>query len=463
MPDLETRMPELLHRAAMGALPDDRFERRVLRRARRRRVLNASVTGLAAIALIAGAFVGTRELVLSTRVTLGHETPSPPPGAVTTPLTAVWPETTAEGLATAQARADAGELPWRLDPEQTAAAFATEILGWDPADVRTVETGRPRIGTAFVTISNLGLGPGASAATPTAPETMVTLRQLGDTGDGGVWTVTQADSNRIDLQELPEAAPAGSRLEVAAAFRDTQVEWFVTLGLLVVDPSGPPSAYMSTGVTERIVEDIQIPFDAAATISVVVMLVDPEGTTVAADIMPITIEASSSPIPTDTSGATGTSGGTGPGEEVSEEIPSAVLATRDAIAIAAETRDYDALKALIDPDRFSYNFDVGTDPVPEWRRDPSILDTLVAILQMPPMGHTITDPLLDGAGPTYMWPALIASDLTNLTVEERAMLEALGITRRDIQSMLEAFGGYTGPRTGIAEDGTWLFYTIGGD
>ncbi len=460
MPDLETRLPELLRRAAMGAPPDDRFKRRVLRRARGRRVLNATGTGLLGIALVAGAFLGARELALSNGATPADESPSPGPAVTATPLQALWPETTAEDLAAAQEQADAGELSWRLDPVRTAAAFATEILGWDPADVQAEETGLPRTGSAFVTVSNLGLGPGADSSTPAAPQTLVTLQQLGDAGRGGVWSVTRADSDRIDLRELPEAEPAGSRLEVAATFRDVQVEWFVTLGILVLEESGGPSSYTSRDVTGRIVEHLAIPFDAAGTIGVVVMLVDPEGTTVAADIVPITIEAPSSPAPTGPSGAgPEPTGSGGPGQELPEEIPSAMLATRDAIAIAAATRDFDALEALIDPDRFSYNFADGSNPVPVWRNDPGVLDTLGPILQMP---FTTTESTPD-VGTIYVWPSLVDEDLTNLTPDERAMLEMLGITDADIQTMLDAFGGYVGPRTGIAEDGTWLFFTVGGD
>jgi hypothetical protein len=456
MPDLGTRISELLRDAAHVARPDDRLQRQVLRRALRRRILNASGMGLLAIALVAGAFLGAGELGRPDRTVPADESPSP--GTVAgRALEAIWPETTSDALAEAQARADGGELAWRLDPEQTASAFATEVLGWDPADVRAVETGRPRIGTAFVTISNLGLGPGADSTTPVAPETVVTLQQRGDEGAGGVWSVTRVDSDRIELQRLPEAVPTGGPLEIAATFGEVNAEWFATFGILVVGPSGPRSVYTSRNVTERFVETIHIPFDAVGTIGVVVALVDPEGTTTAADIVPVAVEPNVPDAPTRTTGSGR------PTDAPAAQIPSAVLATRDAIAIAAETRDYEALEALIDPDRFHYNFRVGGHPVPGWRKDPAVLDTLLAILQMPPMAHTITDPLLDGAGVTYMWPALIAADLTDPTAEERAMLETLGITERDVRQMLDAFGGYVGPRTGIAEDGTWLFYASGRD
>lgn len=63
----------------------------------------------------------------------------------------------------------------------------------------------------------------------------------------------------------------------------------------------------------------------------------------------------------------------------------------------------------------------------------------------------------------HVGPVLSGSDQANPTQNEQEMLDALDISERDIRDMLEAFGGYVGPRTGIAEDGTCLFYTIGGD
>ncbi len=142
-----------------------------------------------------------------------------------------------------------------------------------------------------------------------------------------------------------------------------------------------------------------------------------------------------------------------------EPLPIPVLQTRDAILAAIEAGDLDAVERLTDPDRFSYNFGDGSNPVPEWRRDPAPLEPLPKILRMPfatrqgtPEVETI-----------YLWPALTEADLAEPDANERAMLQELGISEREVQRMLEALGGYVDPRTGIAQDGTWLFYTTGGD
>lgn len=156
-----------------------------------------------------------------------------------------------------------------------------------------------------------------------------------------------------------------------------------------------------------------------------------------------------------TPSAEGTPGPTG----AEASLPAPVLRTRDAIIAAIEAGDLGALEAFTDPDRFSYNFDDGSNPVPEWRRDPSVLEPLAAILRMPFATREGTPDV----GTIYVWPALTEADLAHPSEEERAMLEQLGISERELARMLEAFGAYVGPRTGIAQDGTWLFYTLGGD
>ncbi len=157
-------------------------------------------------------------------------------------------------------------------------------------------------------------------------------------------------------------------------------------------------------------------------------------------------------------------GGTSPSPAVqsptsTEPLPTPVLQTREAILAAIEAGDLDALEGLIDPDRFSYNFGDGSNPVPEWRRDPAPLEALAEILRMPFATRQGTPEV----GTIYLWPALTEADLADLDADERAMLQELGISEPEVRRMLEAFGGYVGPRTGIAQDGTWLFYTTGGD
>ena len=476
MPDLETRLPDLLRHAAGGPQPEPSFDRRVLRRARRRRVVNASMAGLAALALVAGTVLGAREVVRSNGTISLDESPTPGPGVVTTPLDAVWPETTAEALGATQARADAGEVAWRLDPVQTAAAFATDVLGWDATDVLAEETGRPRSGTAFVSISNLGVGPAEGASTPAPPETVLTLQRLGETGEAGVWSVTLADTRHILIVMFNE--PAGQLFPVGS-LTDIPEEWqlgiwpiveghLVVEGIITEGTGGRVQLDGSSFSAPLHVPRSLVP-EGTTIIGILLGLWDPEGTIVAAEAFPYDVTTlgweSTGATGATGSGATGSTGSglTGATGPVAE-VPTSVLATRDAIAVAAETRDFDGLETLIDPDHFSYNFDDGSNPIPEWRKDSAVLDTLATILQMPFTTNREAYPdVAEGSQTVYIWPSLMGSDLTDLSAEERDMLDTLGITERGVQDMLDAFGGYVGPRTGIAQDGTWVFYTIGGD
>jgi hypothetical protein len=139
-------------------------------------------------------------------------------------------------------------------------------------------------------------------------------------------------------------------------------------------------------------------------------------------------------------------------------VPDAVEATRTAIIAAIEARDLEALAPLIDPNTFVYNFDDGSDPLPLWREDPSVLDVVPALLRMPFVVKEI-----EGYGTFYVWPYLVDADLTELTARERADLAALGIDEAELAQMLEHFGGYAGPRTAIDADGLWRNFVVGGD
>ncbi len=473
MPDLESRMPDLLRRAAGEPQRDPELERRVIRRARRRRVVNASVASVAAVALVGALAVGVNAFVRADHTTPGDQSPTktPPTGIVTHDQrlpNAIWPELTEGALAAAQAAADDGHQPLRLDPVQTAFLFAVNVLDWDPDDVEAIPA-RGADGPVRVRISNRGLASPLLEPPQPAPETVVSVAQLGTQGETGIWTVTGVDSDLIELDPIPvgPTSPVFSGRLV-----DTIAEW--TPAVWPVDATGIRSEgdqglTRATDGTFRVWTEIPsdlLPSAGPASIAAIVGLWDPEGTIVGADALTFEVTAETAQAPTGVSGATGATGpAAGPtGATGSAGIPSAVVATRDAVLEAASKLDFDALEALIDPDRFAYNFDDGSNPVPIWREDPALLDPLVTILQMPFTTNREAYPDVDPSSPTvYIWPALMGSDLTDLTAEEQGMLDTLGITDRDVRDMIDAFGGYVGPRAGIDEDGAWIFYVIGGD
>jgi hypothetical protein len=139
-------------------------------------------------------------------------------------------------------------------------------------------------------------------------------------------------------------------------------------------------------------------------------------------------------------------------------VPPATAETARQIYDGVLDLDFQLLESLLDPMTFVYNFDDGSNPIPEWREDPAVLDAIVGILALPP-----AQPVeIEGYGTFYIWPYLVDADVTDLSARERADLEHLGFSEREIESMIE-FGAYIGPRLAIDADGLWRNYVTGGD
>jgi hypothetical protein len=139
-------------------------------------------------------------------------------------------------------------------------------------------------------------------------------------------------------------------------------------------------------------------------------------------------------------------------------LPPDVAATAQRIYDAALAGDVDGLAPLLDPNTFVYNFDDGSDPIPAWRADPSVLHAMVALLRLP-----AAEPReIEGYGTFTIWPYLVNSDFDALTERERSDLASLGYTEEDIQLMIDGGLGYQGPRLAIDETGLWRnFLTVG--
>jgi hypothetical protein len=137
-------------------------------------------------------------------------------------------------------------------------------------------------------------------------------------------------------------------------------------------------------------------------------------------------------------------------------LPRAVGEKREAIARAAEAKDYDAIAGLIDPNEFEYTFGgpVEGGAVAYWRRleattDERPLEVLRAILDMPYATER----------GIFVWPFAFNKDLKTLTAAERAMLHTI-MTPRELQ-LMEQFDGYIGWRAGIRPDGRWIYFVSG--
>jgi hypothetical protein len=145
----------------------------------------------------------------------------PGPASVQAPSEAVagvalWPERTAANLAKTQALADSGDpsVTWRLDPKEVAINFAEDILGWgkpvsDSGGVHYAVAVDPSWSSgdssASVSVSQLAIPcptppPGEPMTCPPPyNEETLTLRQLGATGEAGVWSVTEVRASGFDL------------------------------------------------------------------------------------------------------------------------------------------------------------------------------------------------------------------------------------------------------------------------
>ncbi len=136
-------------------------------------------------------------------------------------------------------------------------------------------------------------------------------------------------------------------------------------------------------------------------------------------------------------------------------IPAAVEDTRAALLEAAESGDYEGLRALIPSDGFEYTFGgpVAGGPIAYWQRleqetDERPLETLAAILELPYV-------LSRGY---YVWPwAYTVASRADLSKHERELLAPLGAP----DELVLDGTGYLGWRAGIAPDGIWSFFVAG--
>ena len=137
------------------------------------------------------------------------------------------------------------------------------------------------------------------------------------------------------------------------------------------------------------------------------------------------------------------------------ELPAAVEETRAALLEAASSGNYESLRSLVPEEGFTYTFGgpVEGGPIAYWQRleretDQRPLETLEVLLEMP---YTLTRGM-------YVWPwAYSVPSADDLSEHERELLAPLGPPSR----LFVGDSGYLGWRTGIAPDGTWVFFVAG--
>ena len=136
-------------------------------------------------------------------------------------------------------------------------------------------------------------------------------------------------------------------------------------------------------------------------------------------------------------------------------LPTVVAEKREAIYRAAVKQDYDALEALLDPETFSYSFGGSGDPIGYWREQEEAEVPLLGDI-LPGVLHTRFGKNED----IYVWPSAAAKEASDWTRADLESMRDAGYADEDIESFKE-FGGYTGWRSGIRADGTWLYFIAG--
>lgn len=437
---MKTRLRNLLHDLATEMPIDvEGSAPRTLRRARGRRVLTAGAGVALAVALVVGSL---------SLVRLGADPTVP---AVTGPkpsstFEGLWPETDADALVETQAALDDGHMPLRTTSDGTASLFATDLLGWEPADVgwrAAGPTGSLPAGRFILELTNRRLG-------ASVPPITIELAQLGQGGPTGAWSVVGVSTPLIEINELEAIMPDSPEMGGFLILSGRVTDEFDGAPAIEAHVFDGPSLVPSIGSSRQELTDRRFDFSRQVAIEAT-----PDGRATLLLTVPDATGASLGAVMVPVETPVGDAGPSGPNVT---GVPPDVAATAQRIYDAARAKDFDALAELLDPNTFVYNLDDGSDPIPAWRADPSELDVMVAILEMPPTSRDIGA----GYGTFFFWPYLVNSDLSALLPQERADLAALGYSDGEIQMMIDGETGYQGPRLAIDEDGRWRnFITVG--
>ncbi|HJY31871.1 MAG TPA: hypothetical protein VJ573_03140 [Actinomycetota bacterium] len=428
---METRLRTLLHELAtkmpvdvQGTAP------KTVRRARGRRLLNASAGVAIAVAIVV---VSASALPFGEEPTVTPAVTGPNPSAT---FEGLWPETNPEALAETQAAVEEGHYPLQASPEGIASLLAVDVLGWEPGDDQASNVD-VRGSEAEVVISN-------QTFAASVPPVIIEARQLGRTGPRGVWSVVDVSTALIRLDEVTEVAPG--KIRIAGRVDDLYdgapaIEAHVFDGP-TLDPSLGTERFELTDRTFAFDVEVSPTPDGRATL--LLTMPDAVGASLGAVMVAVPTPVGE-PAPRDGPNLDG--------------VPSDVAVTAQLIYDAALAGDVDALAPLLDPNTFAYNFDDGSDPIPAWREDPSVLGPMAAVLELP-----AAEPRkIRGYGTLTIWPYLIDTDFEALTERERADLGSLGYSEGDIQLMIDGGFGYQGPRLAIDETGLWRSFTTMGE
>ncbi|MGH2661434.1 MAG: hypothetical protein ACRDH8_01230 [Actinomycetota bacterium] len=410
----------LLEEKAEEMRLDPRIPGRVLKRARRRRVVSATVAGAVTLAAAVGFYAGARALL--------DEAPGPPPDRDVQPAgrpasAPIWPSSEEE-IRAIQSQVAEGHIPLWLSPGGVAHMYAVNVLGWDPEDVEVRVPGDDPV-TAVIANPTMSEAAGVASDVRTA----LTLARVPDTEDG-VYVVAEAHAESLGLESPTPGdpvAPGGT------------VVWSGAL----------------TGSFPRVVIDIELEWEGEL-----------EGGTIGKELSPpaqarIMLPAGATTAPKATARIRTISGRvlaitqfrlslSADGEQ---PVTDEVAATRDGLREAAQLRDWETLERLIPDTGFTHSYGGDTDPIAYWQdleqEGEPVLDILATLLELAP----------EQFRGTYIWPAPAAESVEDW---DQSDLDVLRLTNsdRDIR-LFQRYGLYLGWRVGIEPDGTWVFFVAG--
>lgn len=139
---------------------------------------------------------------------------------------------------------------------------------------------------------------------------------------------------------------------------------------------------------------------------------------------------------------------------IASGLPEPVAATSAAIAAAASSCDLEALQRLA-TDGFTTSFGGGgVENLTRWEeRGEGRLGTLLQLLDM-------SFGTIEGETDIYVWPAAAIYDSWEAIPDEVLAELSVMYTQEELDQ-LERFGSYAGWRTGIDEDGNWMYFIAG--
>jgi hypothetical protein len=421
--DLKTMLDEKAEEMRL----DPRIPRGVLRRARRRRAANAVLAGTVTVGLALGAFFGARTLLDETSV----PQPTRPGGTTDEFYPFIYPPTLEE-LEVTQEQVAQGSMPMWTEPQGAAILFAVNVMGWDMDDVEVDVQGET------ATIRNPAL-PEAARFEGGLPTTLHLLEIPGS--DPPIYAVLAAVADAIGVEPVGPDEAFGTGDRVAFRGRLAFVPIDASLRLRVEDDQGVVQALTVPDEDGSFRISAPGPIEAGPSTLISIALEDPAGRTLA---------LTSSRI------ATPVGGGTETGASESQlAIPGPVARTREAILAAARARDFQALRALIPDEGFTFSFGGETDPIAYWKR-------LESEGHVPVFGDIL--PMVLGTEPgfdrgAFVWPAQAVEDPAEWDEQDIGALTAIH-AEEDVRAFQDA-GLYLGWRIGIDRDGTWIFFVAG--